>query len=433
MKSSLRLVLLLLVLLVQLGLGQLTRTHGLATSKSGFAAAVTYGTAGDQAVSVAIADVNRDGKPDLVVSNFCGTVNNAKDNNCGSGGIGLLLGNGNGTFQPASDILSDGYLADSVAVADLNGDGNPDIVVANFYSCLTCGTGSIGVFFGKGDGTFEPEVLYSSGGAAAYSVVIADVNGDRKPDLVVSNAGILGVLLNNGDGTFQPAMTYDSGGDGAYAVTVADVNGDGISDILVANGCASPCVGGIGSVGVLFGNGNGTFQAPVTYASNGQNSYSIAVADLNGDGNPDIILANWCSAESCSYGSVSVLLNNGDGTFQTATTFTSGGYRAVSVTVADVNGDGKPDLLVANLCANMNCSPLGGVVGVLLGNGDGTFQPPAIYESGGTGAWSVALADVNGDGKPDISVANNQTPGSVGVLINTSPTAMTFRPSFFVK
>jgi hypothetical protein len=138
---------------------------------------------------------------------------------------------------------------------------------------------------------------------------------------------------------FATAVAYGSDGDLADSVAVADVNGDGKPDLLVTNAKGS-------TVGVVLGNGDGTFQTAVTYGSGGINPYSVAVADVNGDGKPDLVVGNEGNS-NCSGGAVGVLLGNGDGTFQTAVTYCSGGIEAVSVAVADVNGDGKPDVVVA--------------------------------------------------------------------------------------
>jgi hypothetical protein len=144
------------------------------------------------------------------------------------------------------------------------------------------------------------------------------------------------------------------------------------------------------------------FANAVVYGTGGDYAASVAVADLNGDGKADVVVANCGSGGNCgmSPGSVGVLLGNGDGTFQTAVAYSSGGYGAVSVALADVNRDGKPDVLVANSCSDAACAT-GGSVSVLLGNGDGTSRTAVAYSSGGYGAVSVAVADVNGDGKPD--------------------------------
>jgi hypothetical protein len=141
-----------------------------------------------------------------------------------------------------------------------------------------------------------------------------------------------------------------------------------------------------------------SFASAVTYSSGGFEPDSVAVADVNGDGEPDVIVANACADDSCATdGSVGVLLGIGDGTFQTAVTYDSGGPSAFSVMIGDVNGDGKPDLVVVNDCDDflINCTNSGdGLVGVLLGNGDGTFQAVVTYDSGGLQPDSIALARI---------------------------------------
>ncbi len=383
-----------------------SRSGNTQTSGLSFANAVAYDSGGYDANSVAVADVNGDGKPDIVVANY------------GSATVGVLLGNGDGTFQAAVTYDTGKFGADSVAIADVNGDGKPDLLVAD--ACYPyCGPGAVSVLLGNGDGTFQPAVNYDSGGYYASSVAVADVNGDGKPDLLVTNwdSNNVGVLLGNGDGTFQTAVSYSSGGSYPYSVAVADVNGDGRPDIVVANCVTSSfCFSGtVGTVGVLLGNGDGTFQTAVTYGPGGSDVISVAVADVNGDGKPDIVVANDSSWN------VGVLLGNGDGTFQTAETYSAGGT-PYSAAVADVNGDGNLDVVVADY---------GGLAGVLLGNGDGTFQTAVTYGSGGWMTTFVAVADVNGDGKPDLIASNsctsscNGTNGTVGVLINTSLTPTT--------
>ncbi|MGA7380969.1 MAG: FG-GAP-like repeat-containing protein [Terriglobales bacterium] len=195
------------------------------------------------------------------------------------------------------------------------------------------------------------------------------MNGDGKLDLVVVmqcdgssclGPGPISVLLGNGDGTFHLATAFSSG----YFVTVADVNGDGKPDLLLADIVDN-------SANVLLGNGDGTFQGVVEYPPGGLVSYSIAVADVNGDGKPDLVVANECGVPCGTSGITGVLLGNGDGAFQKAVSFGSGGVFAHSVAVADVNGDGKLDLLVAN-CGNTPGDCQGksiGTIGVLINNG----------------------------------------------------------------
>ncbi|MGB8579318.1 MAG: Ig-like domain repeat protein [Candidatus Sulfotelmatobacter sp.] len=389
-----------------------------------FVPAVTYVTEGQYPISEAVADLNGDGKPDVVVTNISGTVS-------------VFLGNGDGTFQPAVsyDASSPGPQVgpSSIAIADVNGDGKADLIVTTWFGCFPSGctgNGSVDVLLGNGDGTFQPAVDYDSGGFDADSVAVADLNGDGKLDLVVGNwcggsgtcSAAVTVLLGNGDGTFQSAVPYGSVVGGVLSVAIADLSGDGKLDVLAAY--YGPCCGPTGITGVLTGKGDGTFQPGASYA--GVGGGSVTVGDVNGDGKPDLIVTYPCEDTSfCNNSTVGVMLGNGDGTFQPQVAYNSGGYQAASVAIADIDGDGKPDLLVANGCGYFNSisSPCAsGTVALLRGNGDGTFQPATIYGSGGFYALSIAPADLNGGGRLDALVTNacadtSCGQGSVGVLL----------------
>jgi len=382
-----------------------------------FQAAVQYGSGGLYPQSLAVADLNADGKLDLVVSNECQSNANCQDGSSAT----VLLGNGDGTFQLSASYASGSDNFDeieeepftAVLVADANGDGKPDVVVTN--SCagnFTCTTGSVNVLLGYGDGTLQAGVIYQPGGWDGYGLAAADVNGDGKPDILVANQcqtsncsnGAVSVLLNNGDGTFQVGGSYPSGGEYTLWAATGDVNGDGKADVVLTNECVSNSDCSQGTVGVLLGNGDGTFQTPITYPTN-NNGQFVVLADVNGDGKLDIVLADECSDSNCTSGAVIVMLGNGDGTFQPGVSYNSGGLYALGLAVGDTNGDGKLDIMVTNECqSNSDCS---GSVGVLLGNGDGTFQPAVGYNTGGNDAGAIQAADMNGDGKLDIVVENN--------------------------
>jgi hypothetical protein len=197
--------------------------------------------------------------------------------------------------------------------------------------------------------------------------------------------------LGNGDGSFQAHQDYATGRD-PFSVAVADVNGDGIPDVITADNFST------GTVSVLLGNGDGSFQAPADYAT-GSNPMFVAAADVNGDGIPDLVTAN-------SSGTVSVLLGTGDGSFRTHQDYSTGGSPSALV-VADVNGDGIPDVVTADP---------NNAVRVLLGNGDGSFQTHRDYATG-AGPFSLAVADVNGDGSPDLVTANYYN-STLSILFN---------------
>lgn len=251
--------------------------------------------------------------------------------------------------------------------------------------------------------SFAAPVAYGSGGYDPAFAAVGDVNGDGKLDLVITNScassdingqcagpGKVGVLLGNGDGTFQSAITYDSGGYLAGPVAISDVNRDGAPDLLIVNSCETLDANGQCTTGdvvsILTGRGDGSFQ-PGTTLSTGGHGANLAVTDINGDGKPDLVITNRCIDTACAMLDtyVSVLLGNGDGSFQTAVNYDSGGLGASSVAIADLNADGRADMVVTNLCyRDSPYSPYCayGAVAVLMGNGNGTFQAPLSYASG---------------------------------------------------
>ena len=315
--------------------------------------AATYG--------VLAVDLNGDGFPDLVSTNYGGST------------MSVQIGNGDGTFQPHVDYPV-GTFSFGLAAGDLNGDGIPDLVVASGT------TNTVQVFLGNGNGTFQTGQAYSTGGVAAY-VVLADFNNDGILDLATcaGGTGTTSVLLGNGDGTFGTQQTF---GVTVFPDSLAagDFDGDGNMDLVVSNNT-------VNSVSVFLGKGDGTFQAPVDYTT-GNSPTNIAVVDLNGDGKQDLVVC-----DSVGF-FISVLLGNGDGTFQPKVDY-SGRNDPWGIVVADVNGDSFPDVVVT--------SPGTQFVEVFEGKGDGTLLPP-ISTHTGVSNYLLALGDLNGDGVLDLAV-----------------------------
>ncbi len=274
--------------------------------------------AGDGPQSVAIGDLDGDGHSDLAVANVF------------SDNVSVLLGNGDGTF--AADVTyAAGVGSISVAIGDLDGDGHADLAVANFISR------NVSVLLGNGDGIFAAHVTFAAG--HPQSVAIGDLDGDGHADLAVANVftSNVSVLLGNGDGTFAAHVTFGAGND-PRSVAIGDLDGDGHADLAAANSTGF-------NASVLLGNGDGTFAAHVTFGA-GVLPASVAIGDLDGDGNLDLAVAN-SGFPGIIIGDVSVLLGNGDGTFAADVIFGAGDFPQ-SVAIGDLDGDGDADLAVAN-------------------------------------------------------------------------------------
>ena len=321
-----------------------------------------------------VADFNGDGKPDLLDSYG-----------------NLQLGNGDGTFTAGIPVPGT-----PLAVADFNGDGKPDV--------LEQGTGTLLVLLGNGDGTFQAPISTDSGADLIPAAIAAgDLNGDGKADVVGVFNGSMLVYLSKGDGTFAAGVTYSLGTTltPSVPITLGDFNGDKKTDLALTIFDDTAA----GEEIVFLGNGDGTFQNAITSASV-EGSESVVAGDFNGDGKLDLAISFYGNPPSVPPG-VSVLLGNGDGTFQapTAVIPTDG-----NLAVADLNGDGKLDLMLQNFPAPQCCFQPNRIswAEIYLGNGDGTFSNTRSYFLSVLFAASTVpvIADFNLDGKPDVAAGN---------------------------
>jgi VCBS repeat protein/FG-GAP repeat protein len=339
-----------------------------------FAPATNFGV-GPNPYSVAIGDLNRDGKLDLAVANGTSTVT-------------VLLGTGTGAFGGAT-AFAVGHTPTSVAIGDLNGDGIPDLAAANSSS------NTVSVLLGTGTGAFGANMDFAAE-ITPYSVAIGDLNRDGIPDLAVANYGsaTVSVLVGTGGGAFGPATNF-AVGTNPSAVAIGDLNRDGIPDLAVANNASN-------TVSVLLGTGTGAFGVATNFAV-GVTPVAVAIGDLNGDLTPDLVTGNFSHTVSVLLGSTIT-----PGTFGAATNVAEGtDTNPSSVAIGDLNRDGTPDLAVAN----------GGnaTVSVLVGTGGGAFGPATNFAVG-TNPSSVAIGDLNNDGKLDLAVVNRNGP-SVSILL----------------
>jgi hypothetical protein len=363
-----------------------------------FAAAVHY-PVGNEPRGVALGDLNRDSKLDLAVAN------------AGSNSVSILLGNGNGTFAPATSVGVTLYPS-SVAIADFNGDGKPDLSVTHLYPR------QVAILLGRGDGTFDPPLFNYSPPGYAHAVAVGDLNGDGKPDLVVPNhydLTTISVLRGNGDGTFANAVNHTVGSNPS-AVAIRDLNDDGKQDLVVVND-NYPNYNIGPTVSVLLGNGDATFATPVNYSfgpSSPLYTHALTLADFNDDGNTDLAVGN------INPPTMSVLLGNGLGTFAAAVNYAIGVApfnlsTLVSAAVGDFNGDERMDLAAADSASNK--------ASILIGNGHGIFSQGGSFAVGNEPS-SMAAGDLNGDGKTDLAVGNFSS-DSVSILLNSSPALIT--------
>jgi len=353
-----------------------------------FGAPTPY-TVGMQPFFVGVADLNGDGKLDLVTANS------------GSNNISVLLGAGNGTFGAANNFAA-GTGPSSVVAGDFNGDGKTDLAVANY------GPSSVTILLGNGSGSFQ--LLNSVNvGANPNSIAAVDLNGDGKLDLVTANYtdGNVSILLGHGDATFQASAQYAAGASANF-VAVGDFNKDGVVDLAVADNNAS---GSGNTVSVLLGNG---LFAPKNDFAAGTSPIAVVTGDFNKDGNQDVAVA-----DSGTDNTVSVLFGNGMGGLTGLTPYLTG-KTPFDVAAGDFNNDGNLDLFVVNNVGSFGTP--------LRGSSNGTFAVQSgVFDSNTFSPADAALADFNGDGILDVAMAENGS-NKVSVFLGMGDIHLKFQP-----
>ena len=328
--------------------------------------------------AIAVGDLNGDGIPDLAVVNYY------------AGTVTILLGKGDGTFAATASSPATGSYPQAIVVGDFNRDGKLDLAVANSNS------NNLTVLLGNGDGTFTATPDNPATGSEPVAIGVGDFNGDGNLDLAVVNGGssTITVELGNGDGTFTPSPLSAQTGTQPRSLVIGDFNGDGILDLAMLTNYS-------GSIGLLIGNGDGSF-APANPISLSSTNYSniLVGGDFNQDGRFDLALIEGSADSSQTF------LGNGDGTFTAAPATSTSLMNAANAAVADLNGDGIPDLVETNSYQG----------GVLFGNGDGTFAAPVTL-SAGSGPSIIAVSDFDGNGTEDLAITSSYN-NNVTILVS---------------
>jgi hypothetical protein len=329
--------------------------------------------------------------------------------------VSVLLNAGDGTFQLRSDYATRRNPG-PVSIADLNRDGAPDLVTASSKDK------TVSVLLNRGDGGFAPRRDFGVGSAGfSLELAIADLNGDNGPDIVTANVNVgpkssdsssLSLLLNDGSGGFGARRDYKLSGDNDFqdldGIAIRDLDADGDPDLLAYPGLGA----GVDVVAVLLNRGDGTFAAKRSFdiTHGGLPANLLDLVDLNGDHRLDLVSDSWDAPAPGGFGVV-VRLNRGDGSFGARRFYPTG--IVGSGRLGDLNGDGRPELIVTRSAYVPKRNRCQSRVSVFLNRGDGRFRPRLDYPTCGIAA--IDVADLSGDARPDVMTSG---PSNASVLLN---------------
>ncbi len=355
-----------------------------------FGGAIQYSTEAFVSYAMEFSDIDNDGDLDMVTAGYDGTRGKAT----------IRKNNGDGTFGAAVHYSTEGRMSYAIKFADIDGDGDLDMVTAG-YDIVS---GKATIRKNNGDGTFGAAVQYYTEDSKSSALQLADIDGDGDLDMVTAGydfgSGKATIRKNNGDGTFGTAVQYSTEGSKSLALQLADIDGDGDLDMVTTG--HDP---GSGIVTIRKNNGDGTFGATVQYSAEGEKSHALQLSDIDGDGDLDMVTSGYLWA-GANHGSTTIRMNHGDGSFGAATLYSTDGDQSYALQLADIDGDGDLDMVTAGKDGSQ------GIATIRKNNGNGTFDAAVQYSTDVSFSRALQLADINNDNVLDMVTAGYNGKGS---------------------
>ncbi len=353
-----------------------------------FGTTVQYSTESNYSNAMQLADIDNDGDLDMITAGLNGSIGVAT----------IRKNNGDGTFGQWVQYTTESSYSNAVRLADIDNDGDLDLVTSG----TSGGVGTATIRKNNGDGTFGQQTQYTVDGTTSFDIQLADLNSDGYLDMVTGGTdmgnGKATIRMNNGDGSFGKAVVFSTERFVSNAVELGDIDSDGDLDLITVGYGTGP------TATVRKNNGDGTFSRAVQYSTEGY-SNDVKLADIDSDGDLDLISAG----NNGTIGKVTFRKNNGDGTFGQSYEYTTEGSTSNAIQFADLDGDGDLDLITAGTNSGA------GKATIRLNNGDGTFGSSVQYSSETAQSNGLQVADINGDGILDLVTAGQAANGKATI------------------